>query len=116
MGVSKVGTASIGTLGALTLANTTASSSTTTGAFICAGGAGIAGHTYLGGSLYTPQYTGNILVGGITSAGSASGCIGLGNAGGTPVGTPTNGGVLYAEAGVLKWKGSSGTVTTIAAA
>jgi hypothetical protein len=33
-----------------------------------------------------------------------------------PAGTPSGGGYLYAEAGALKWKGSSGTVTTIAAA
>ena len=44
------GAAAIGTLGALTLANTTASSSTGTGAFICPGGAGIAGSTYVGGN------------------------------------------------------------------
>jgi len=28
--------------------------------------------------------------------------------------TPTDGGVLYVEAGALKYKGSSGTVTTLA--
>ena len=33
-----------------------------------------------------------------------------------PSGTPTGGGVLYVEAGALKFKGSSGTVTTIAVA
>ena len=33
-----------------------------------------------------------------------------------PAGTPSGGGYLYAEAGALKWKGSSGTVTTLAAA
>ena len=31
-----------------------------------------------------------------------------------PSGSPVGGGVLYAEAGSLKWKGSGGTVTTIA--
>lgn len=35
---------------------------------------------------------------------------------GTPSGTPSGGGVLYVEAGALKWKGSSGTTTTIAVA
>lgn len=30
--------------------------------------------------------------------------------------TPASGGYLYAEAGALKYKGSSGTVTTLAAA
>ena len=35
---------------------------------------------------------------------------------GAPSGTPTGGGYLYVESGALKFKGSSGTVTTIAAA
>ena len=47
----QVGTAAIGTLGALTLANTTASTTTGTGAFICPGGAGIAGNAYVGGNV-----------------------------------------------------------------
>jgi len=33
-----------------------------------------------------------------------------------PSGTPSGGGYLYVESGELKYKGSSGTVTTIAAA
>jgi hypothetical protein len=33
-----------------------------------------------------------------------------------PTTNPTGGGVLYAEGGALKWRGSSGTITTIAAA
>lgn len=40
---------------------------------------------------------------------------GMGNVGATP-GTPAGGGTLYVEAGVLKYKGSSGTITTIAPA
>lgn len=39
----------------------------------------------------------------------------LTNVAGAPA-TPTGGGVLYVEAGALKFKGSSGTVTTLAAA
>ena len=35
---------------------------------------------------------------------------------GAPSGTPTGGGYLYVESGALKFKGSSGTVTTIAVA
>ena len=42
------GVAAIGTLGALTLANTTASSSTGTGTLICPGGVGIAGKAFIG--------------------------------------------------------------------
>ena len=40
----------------------------------------------------------------------------LSNAQTVPTTNPTGGGILYAEAGALKWRGSSGTVTTIAAA
>lgn len=46
---------------------------------------------------------------------SGSGVIGIAN-GTAPSGTPTGGGVLYVESGALKFKGSSGTVTTIAVA
>jgi hypothetical protein len=44
----------------------------------------------------------------------AAGGLFVGNA--TAPATPTGGGVLYVEAGALKYKGSSGTVTTLAAA
>jgi len=40
----------------------------------------------------------------------------LANCTAAPSGTPFGGGILYAEAGALKWKGSSGTVTSIASA
>jgi len=40
----------------------------------------------------------------------------IGNANTVPTTNPTDGGVLYATAGSLRWRGSSGTVTTIAAA
>ncbi len=45
--------------------------------------------------------------------GSGLNVVGIGN-GTAPSLTPTGGGVLYVEAGALKYKGSSGTVTTIA--
>lgn len=45
--------------------------------------------------------------------GSGVKVIGIAN-GTAPSGTPTGGGVLYVEAGALKYKGTSGTVTTIA--
>jgi len=50
------------------------------------------------------------------SFGGGNGVIGIANAAGVPGSNPTGGGVLYAEAGALKWRGSGGTVTTIAAA
>lgn len=40
----------------------------------------------------------------------------IGNATAVPTGDPTGGGFLYVEGGALKWRGSSGTVTTIATA
>jgi hypothetical protein len=38
------------------------------------------------------------------------------NTGAAPGSSPGSGGYMYAEAGALKWRGSSGTVTTIAPA
>jgi hypothetical protein len=45
---------------------------------------------------------------------SSNGVIGIANAVTVPTGNPTGGGVLYVESGALKYRGSSGTVTTIA--
>lgn len=56
----------------------------------------------------------NIGVGGTTDFGSGSGVIGVLNAATVPTTNPTGGGVLYVEGGALKYRGSSGTVTTIA--
>jgi hypothetical protein len=56
---------------------------------------------------------------GATSAdvGGATGAvIGMKNATAVPTTNPTGGGILYVEAGALKYRGSSGTVTTIAPA
>jgi hypothetical protein len=40
--------------------------------------------------------------------------LGIANAGTVPTTNPTGGGILYVEAGTLKFRGSSGTITTIA--
>ena len=48
--------------------------------------------------------------------GGGVGVIGIANAATTPASTPSGGGVLFVESGALKFKGSSGTVTTIAPA
>lgn len=56
----------------------------------------------------------NIGVGGTTDFGSGVGVIGVLNAATVPTTNPTGGGVLYVEGGALKYRGSSGTVTTIA--
>ena len=48
--------------------------------------------------------------------GGGQGVLAIANATTAPATNPTGGGILYAEAGALKYRGSSGTVTTIAAA
>ncbi|MEU6181156.1 hypothetical protein [Streptomyces coeruleorubidus] len=50
------------------------------------------------------------------SYGGGDGVVGIRNTTTAPTTNPTNGGVLYVEAGALKYRGSSGTVTTIAPA
>ena len=49
-----------------------------------------------------------------TMLGSGDGVIYIRNRIAAPTTNPTNGGVLYPEGGALKWRGSAGTVTTIA--
>jgi hypothetical protein len=51
-----------------------------------------------------------------TQVGGGSGVLGIANAGTVPTTNPTGGGVLYASGGALLWRGSNGTVTTIASA
>jgi hypothetical protein len=51
-----------------------------------------------------------------TSFGGGTGVLGIANRSTAPTSNPTGGGVLYAEGGALKWRGSNGTVTTIALA
>jgi len=48
--------------------------------------------------------------------GSGAGVLGIKNAATVPTTNPTAGGVMYVEGGALKFRGSSGTVTTIASA
>jgi hypothetical protein len=57
---------------------------------------------------------GNLGVRTSTQFGSGVGVIGVANATTVPTTNPTGGGVLYVEGGALKYRGSSGTVTTIA--
>ena len=51
-----------------------------------------------------------------TSFGSGTLVIGIANASVAPSTNPSGGGVLYVTGGALTYRGSSGTVTTIAAA
>lgn len=56
---------------------------------------------------------------GVTSGesyGGGDGVIGIRNATTVPTADPTNGGVLYAEGGALKWRGPSGAVTELGSA
>ncbi len=59
----------------------------------------------------------NMAVGGLAgSYGGGTGVIAIKNAAANPGSNPTGGGVLYADGGALKYRGSSGTVTTVAPA
>lgn len=53
---------------------------------------------------------------GLNSYGGGVKVMSIVNAGTVPTSNPTGGGILYAEAGALKWRGSAGTITTIAVA
>lgn len=70
------------------------------------------------GSLATlnAMANGNVGVRTTTEFGSGVGVLGIANATTVPTTNPTGGGVIYIESGALKYRGSSGTVTTIAAA
>ena len=59
---------------------------------------------------------GNLAFGGTGSFGGGAKVIFIANATTAPTTNPTGGGVLYCEGGALKFKGSGGTVTTIAPA
>jgi hypothetical protein len=58
--------------------------------------------------------TGNIGLGTPDQFGGGVKVVGIANATTVPASNPTGGGVLYVESGALKYRGSSGTVTTIA--
>jgi hypothetical protein len=53
---------------------------------------------------------------GAGSYGAGTAVVFIGNASSTPTSNPTGGGILYVEAGALKYRGSSGTITTLGAA
>jgi hypothetical protein len=56
------------------------------------------------------------LAAGSGSYGAGTAVVFIGNASSTPTSNPTGGGILYVEAGALKYRGSSGTITTLGAA
>jgi hypothetical protein len=58
----------------------------------------------------------NVLTTTMMPANTGAGVVYFANAGSIPTANPVGGGILYTEAGALKWRGTGGTVTTIAAA
>jgi hypothetical protein len=58
----------------------------------------------------------SVAIGGAASLGGGKGVTFLANADTIPTSDPTGGGVLYVSAGALVFRGSSGTITTIASA
>lgn len=67
-------------------------------------------------ALFRVLGNGNVGIGTASEFGGGTKVIGLANAAVVPSTNPAGGGVIYSEAGALKWRGSSGTITTIAAA
>lgn len=77
-------------------------------------GSGLNGDTILG---YTGSAArGNIALFGSGSFGSGDNVVFIANATTVPTTNPTGGGILYCEGGALKYRGSSGTITTLGAA
>ena len=66
------------------------------------------------GNLILNPAGGNVGIWTATEFGIGAGVIGIGNCATVPTTNPVNAGVLYVQAGALKFRGSSGTVTTIA--
>lgn len=58
----------------------------------------------------------SVLIGTGAGLGGGAGVLSIKNAGTAPTTNPSAGGILYCEAGALKYRGSSGTVTTLGAA
>ncbi len=67
-------------------------------------------------AVFSVGQSGNVGIGASAAFGSGIGVIGIKTATTLPTTNPTGGGILYVDAGVLKYRGSAGTVTTIAAA
>jgi hypothetical protein len=125
--------------GVMAVLGTTASTSTSSGALVVSGGVGVAGSIYAGGQIYSTGSTAGFAAhprdgsGYLTTWYNPTGddmqldfaTIGtkftirsdavllLANAT-APASNPTGGGYLYVESGALKYRGSSGTITTIA--
>jgi len=71
-------------------------------------------NNYLDGGNWKVNTGNNFALGTTPSYGSGVGVMFMANAGTNPSSNPTGGGVIYVDGGALKYRGSSGTVTTIA--
>lgn len=69
-----------------------------------------------GSGAHTAGVGGNIGLNTTAQFGGGKGVFGVANATTVPSSNPSGGGVLYCEAGALKYRGSSGTVTTLGVA
>jgi hypothetical protein len=85
------------------------------------GTAGVSGSTTainigsaVSGATNTIQLNGRVGLGGSSFGSGVGSLMFISNAGTVPSTNPTGGGILYTEGGALKYRGSSGTVTTIA--
>lgn len=101
------------------VASKNTASGTGTGLILQAGNE--TGTTSIGGDVNISAGTGttrngNIGLGGFPSAGGGGFCVFIANATTVPTSNPTGGGILFVQSGALKYRGSSGTVTTIAPA
>ena len=64
----------------------------------------------------TLTFNASVAIGGAASLGGGKGVAFIANANTVPTTDPSGGGILYVESGALKFRGSSGTITTIASA
>ena len=62
----------------------------------------------------TLTFNASVAIGGAASLGGGKGVAFIANANTVPTTDPSGGGILYVESGALKFRGSSGTITTLA--
>jgi len=88
-----------------------------------ASGAIVAGNGFQGSGILNTSGQTTVVISGARNVGLAGGTISVGGGAGVvfisnsttvPTSNPTGGGIMYVESGALKFRGSSGTVTTIA--
>lgn len=73
-------------------------------------------NTAFASTLFRIEGDGSLAIGAAGSFGGGAKVVFLANRTTAPTSNPTGGGILYAESGALKYRGSGGTITTVAAA